>query len=84
MTKEELVQKLISKKQAPFLFLGSGFSRHYIKTPDWRGILEMFDRFLMLYFVIMVKLLKVYMNLSLKLWINFYMNIVQVIMIKVF
>lgn len=42
MTKEELVQKLISKKQAPFLFLGSGFSRHYIKTPDWRGILEMF------------------------------------------
>lgn len=42
MTKEELVQKLISKKQAPFLFLGSGFSRHYINTPDWRGILEMF------------------------------------------
>ena len=42
MTKEELVQKLISKKQTPFLFLGSGFSRHYIKTPDWRGILEMF------------------------------------------
>ena len=42
MTKEELVQKLISKKQAPFLFLGSGFSLHYINTPDWRGILEMF------------------------------------------
>ena len=41
-TKEELVQKLISKKQATFLFLGSGFSRHYINTPDWRGILEMF------------------------------------------
>ena len=42
MTKEELIQKLILKKQAPFLFLGSGFSRHYINTPDWRGILEMF------------------------------------------
>ena len=42
MNKEELIQKLISKKHAPFLFLGSGFSRHYINTPDWRGILEMF------------------------------------------
>lgn len=42
MTKEELMQKLVSKKHAPFLFLGSGFSRHYINTPDWRGILEMF------------------------------------------
>lgn len=42
MTKEDLIQKLILKKQAPFLFLGSGFSRHYINTPDWRGILEMF------------------------------------------
>lgn len=42
MTKEELIQKLVSKKHAPFLFLGSGFSRHYINTPDWRGILEMF------------------------------------------
>ena len=39
MTKEELVQKLISKKEAPFLFLGSGFSRHYINTPE-RAILE--------------------------------------------
>lgn len=42
MTKEELIQKLISKKHAPFLFLGSGFSRHYINTPDWKGVLEMF------------------------------------------
>lgn len=42
MTKEELIKKLVSKKHAPFLFLGSGFSRHYINTPDWRGILEMF------------------------------------------
>ena len=42
MTKDELIQKLISKNRAPFLFLGSGFSRHYINTPDWRGILEKF------------------------------------------
>lgn len=43
MTKEELIQKLSSKKHAPFLFLGSGFSRHYIGTPDWKGILKMFS-----------------------------------------
>ena len=42
MTKAELIQKLVSKKHAPFLFLGSGFSRHYINTPDWKGVLEMF------------------------------------------
>lgn len=42
MTKEVLIQKLVSKKHAPFLFLGSGFSRHYINTPDWKGVLEMF------------------------------------------
>lgn len=40
MTKEELVQKLISKKQAPFLFLGLGFSLHYINTPDWLVFLK--------------------------------------------
>ena len=43
MTKEEFIQKLSSKKHAPFLFLGSGFSRHYIGTPDWKGILAMFS-----------------------------------------
>ena len=43
MTKEELIQKISSKKHAPFLFLGSGFSRHYIGTPDWKGILAMFS-----------------------------------------
>lgn len=43
MTKEELVQKVLSKKHAPFLFLGSGFSRHYLDTPDWKGILAMFS-----------------------------------------
>lgn len=36
------MQKVVSKKHAPFLFLGSGFSRHYLNTPDWKGVLEMF------------------------------------------
>lgn len=43
MTKEELMQKLSQKNHAPFLFLGSGFSRHYLDTPDWKGILEKFS-----------------------------------------
>lgn len=43
MTKEDLVQKILSKKHAPFLFLGSGFSRHYLDTPDWKGMLSMFS-----------------------------------------
>ena len=30
------------KETSPVPFLGSGFSLHYINTPDWRGILEMF------------------------------------------
>lgn len=42
MNKNELIDKLKSKKQAPFLFLGSGFSRHYIDTPDWEGVLSLF------------------------------------------
>lgn len=37
------LQDLFSKyKRAPFLFIGSGFTRHYYDTPDWRGLLEMF------------------------------------------
>lgn len=43
MTKEELINKISTKKHAPFLFLGSGFSRHYIGSPDWKGILAMFS-----------------------------------------
>lgn len=42
MEKDDLIQKINSKKHAPFLFLGSGFSRHYLNTPDWKGILEKF------------------------------------------
>lgn len=42
MTKEEFVSILKERKGAPFLFLGSGFSRHYLDTPQWDGILQMF------------------------------------------
>ena len=42
MTRDELINILKSKKGAPFLFLGSGFSRHYLGTPQWDGILQMF------------------------------------------
>lgn len=42
MTKEEFNTLLKAKKGAPFLFLGSGFSRHYLGTPQWDGILQKF------------------------------------------
>lgn len=42
MTRDELINILKDKKGAPFLFLGSGFSRHYLGTPQWDGILQMF------------------------------------------
>lgn len=45
MTKEEFVNKISSVKKSPFLFLGSGFSRHYLGTPDWNGILLKFSKY---------------------------------------
>lgn len=42
MTKDDFTTILKEKKGAPFLFLGSGFSRHYLGTPQWNGILQMF------------------------------------------
>ena len=42
MNKDEFINILKNKKGAPFLFLGSGFSRHYLDTPQWDGILQMF------------------------------------------
>ncbi|WP_300505619.1 SIR2 family protein [uncultured Duncaniella sp.] len=42
MTQEEFINQLKKKNSAPFLFVGSGFSRHYLDFPDWRGILSKF------------------------------------------
>lgn len=42
MTQEDFKTILKNKNGAPFLFLGSGFSRHYLNTPQWEGILQMF------------------------------------------
>lgn len=42
MTQEEFIDKLQQSNSAPFLFVGSGFSRHYLDFPDWKGILSMF------------------------------------------
>ena len=42
MTTDEFKEILKNRKGAPFLFLGSGFSRHYLNTPQWDGILQMF------------------------------------------
>lgn len=42
MTQEEFINQLQHSNSAPFLFVGSGFSRHYLGFPDWKGILSMF------------------------------------------
>lgn len=42
MTREDFINKLQHSNSAPFLFVGSGFSRHYLDFPDWKGILSMF------------------------------------------
>ena len=44
MTEEEFISGLKSVDKAPFLFLGSGFSRRYINAPTWEGILEKFSK----------------------------------------
>ena len=43
MTKDDFISKLKSSKKAPFLFLGSGFSRHYIGSPTWSDLLARFS-----------------------------------------
>lgn len=42
MEKEYLIEIIKKSTSAPFLFLGSGFSRHYISSPDWKGVLARF------------------------------------------
>lgn len=43
MTRDEFISSLRSIDKAPFLFWGSGFSRHYIDTPTWEGVLGKFS-----------------------------------------
>ena len=42
MTREDFIDKLRQSNSAPFLFVGSGFSRHYLDFPDWKGLLTIF------------------------------------------
>lgn len=42
---ENQLAKILSESpSAPFLFIGSGFSRRYINMPDWKGLLSQFSR----------------------------------------
>ena len=43
MTKEEFIKFVKAKKSAPFLFLGSGFTKHYLNTPTWEELLAHFS-----------------------------------------
>lgn len=43
MDKDEFLKILKSKKSAPFLFLGSGFTKHYLGTPKWDELLQHFS-----------------------------------------
>ncbi|OMD42789.1 hypothetical protein BSK56_24920 [Paenibacillus borealis] len=37
---DQFIEELVKHQTAPFLFLGSGFSRRYLKTPAWDGLLK--------------------------------------------
>ncbi len=40
MTKEDFIEKLRNSTSSPFLFLGAGFSRHYLGAPQWKDLLK--------------------------------------------
>lgn len=40
---KELAEILSESLSAPFLFIGSGFSRRYLELPDWKGLLSKFS-----------------------------------------
>jgi hypothetical protein len=42
MMKDELIAHFAAAPSAPFLFVGSGFSRRYLGLEDWSGILQRF------------------------------------------
>lgn len=42
MSKDIFTKMIQSKKSAPFLFLGSGFTKHYLSTPNWKELLSKF------------------------------------------
>lgn len=44
MNKDYLIQMLEQKHSAPFLFLGSGFTKHYLNTPKWDELLTLFAK----------------------------------------